>query len=352
MSVEDGLERMLGVPATLQPLGELLGESLRRVASVCDEHLRSDVGPVNDLCSHVERYRGKMVRPTLAILSGLAGHPKAGRVPEAELLSDDLIRVAAVCEMVHMATLVHDDVLDGASTRRRGLTVNALHGNEPAVMLGDYLLAAAYHLCSSLADQTVSLAIAHASMVTCSGELLQLHHRGNYALDEHTYFEIIGRKTGELIAVSASLGAKASGSCKVFVRTLELFARDVGLAFQIQDDLLDLTGDKAVVGKTLGLDLAKGKLTLPLIHHLGKADPETRKRTLNLLDEAWTGEAADDHLIGQVVEALAVTESVEYSRRIAADLVERAISRLEGLPVTPALTMLRHVAGGVVSRLY
>src|SRR5690606_33082713 len=138
--------------------------------------------------------------PMLVLVSGMATERSSG-------LCDAHRVVATVVEMVHMATLVHDDILDDAQVRRRGATVNHLHGNESAVMLGDYLISHAYHLCSSLDQPAVSRIIADATNVVCEGELLQLANRNNWALDEKTYFEIIRRKTASLCGTCCRLGA-------------------------------------------------------------------------------------------------------------------------------------------------
>ncbi|CAG0982241.1 octaprenyl-diphosphate synthase [Phycisphaerales bacterium] len=345
---------LLDLPADLTAVSAEVVRALDEVARVFDRHLMSDLPPVSRLCRHVERYRGKMVRPTLTILAGLAAHPYAGARAESDLLTTDHFKVAAVCEMVHMATLVHDDVLDEADTRRRGATVNALHGNEAAVMLGDYLIASAYHLCSTLPDNRASLAVGRASVLMCSGELLQLHHREDWSLDEPTYFEVVDRKTGELIAASAALGAVCSGASESVCRAVEGYARDVGVAFQVQDDLLDLLGEERVVGKTVGRDLQKGKLTLPLIHHLAAADPETRGWTLRTLESARRREHEHEPVgVGaMVLRAVQRTGSIEYSRKAAANLVDRAKQRLAVLPATPARTMLERLADAVVTRAY
>lgn len=345
---------LLDLPSDLGAVSMTLAQALDEVARVFDQQLRSDLPPVSRLCRHVERYRGKMVRPTLTLLAGLAAHPAAGQRPERDLITPDHFKIAAVCEMVHMATLVHDDVLDEAETRRRGATVNTLHGNEAAVMLGDYLIASAYHLCSTLPDSRAALAVGRASVRMCSGELLQLHHREDWSLDEPTYFEIIDRKTGELIATSAALGAACSGAPEPVCRAVECYARDVGVAFQVQDDLLDLLGEERVVGKTVGRDLQKGKLTLPLIHHLSVADPEARGWTLRTLESARRREH-DHEPVGvgsMILRAVQRTGSIDYSRQAAASLIERAKQHLAPLPASPARAMLERLADAVVTRAY
>jgi octaprenyl-diphosphate synthase len=262
-----------------------LQQGLDRVDQRFERQLASDLPALQRLVRHVEHYRGKMLRPTLVLTCGLASGTGAGG------LSDAHITCAAVCEMIHMATLVHDDVLDEAEVRRRGATVNRLHGNETAVILGDYLIAAAYHLCSQLQDQSIALAVGEVAMTLCSGELLQLSHREDLSLDEATYFEIIARKTGSLIALSCRLGGVCSGAPESACAALGRFGEAIGAAFQIQDDLLDLTARASALGKPVHQDMAKGKLTLPLVHHLGAAGPVDRGRSLVLLERAVKGDA-------------------------------------------------------------
>ena len=326
--------------ATAEGVRSVLDESLIRVRARFDAQLRCDLPPVQRLVSHVEHYRGKMLRPTLCLAAGLAcgaGGPPA--------LGEHHITVAAVCEMVHMATLVHDDVLDDADTRRRGATVNRLHGNEAAVILGDYLIASAYHLCSRLDSQAAALLIGHVSMSMAAGELLQLWHRGDHSLDEPTYFEIVERKTASLVGAACRLGAWCSGADDATCRRLERFGSRVGIAFQIQDDVLDIAGREAVVGKSLGKDLEKGKLTLPLIHHLAGVTPRQRGRTLLLLEESTDGGGQRD-----VREALESSGSLEYARGVARSLVEQGKRELAGLPETPARDFLRALADAAIDR--
>lgn len=340
------MKGVLDLPPELEPAAAIVALALDRVQRRFDQALASDMPPVNDLCAHVERYRGKMLRPILAIMSGVASAPDAARAfadgDPASLVSDDLITVAAVCEMVHMATLVHDDVLDEADTRRRGSTINALHGNEPAVMLGDYLIASAYHLCSTLDSQLAALAVGRASRDTCAGELLQLAHREDFALDEPTYFAIVAGKTGALTEVACELGALCAGAPAPARDALAHYGRSLGVAFQIQDDLLDLRATQAQTGKSTGKDLEKGKLTLPLIHHLRTADAAHRQRSLALV-------RAHDPEVSRALES---TGSVEYAQQTARRLIDDAKESLGELPETPARGVLDQLAEAVINRSY
>ncbi|MGD9791406.1 MAG: polyprenyl synthetase family protein [Phycisphaerales bacterium] len=330
-------------------VAKVVSREIERVIQRFDGALESDLPAVERLVRHVEGYRGKMLRPTLAILSSLATrdntqHDDAG-TPE------DVITVAAVVEMVHMATLVHDDVLDEADTRRRAATVNALEGNETAVILGDLLIASAYALCSTLPTPDAARVVAKASVVTCTGELLQLSRRNDLSLDEATYIEIIDRKTAALIAAACRLGVIASGPMNAarlaHADRLERFGRLVGRAFQIQDDVLDLVGDERVVGKSLGVDAAKGKATLPLIAALNDADAWTRGEILELLDRAAHAQGRGG---SGVSERLIEAGGVAFAQSRAKAYIDEAKAELTPLPASGARHVLEMLADAVVTR--
>ena len=333
-----------GSSAVALAVGQACADVERRVAAT----LASDLPPVNALCKHLEQYHGKMVRPVLVVLSGLA--TKGETAGTAVTVPDPSIALAAVCEMVHLATLVHDDVLDEADIRRKTQTVNRLAGNEAAVILGDYVLSAAYALCAGLGDAQIAETIGRTGMTLCAGELVQLHHRRNLSLDDRTYFELVKRKTASLISVSASLGCRIAGGTQQQQDRFGAFAEKLGVAFQIQDDLLDIAGDQRVVGKSLGKDMEKGKLTLPVIHHLATASPAARGITLALL-----GKPEHESLPGEraaLVQALESTGSIDHARRTAERLVEEAKRDLDTLAESAAKRMLLSMADAVVSRAF
>src|SRR5678810_1102649 len=213
---------------TLALVNETIKKELAAVEQLFIDELATDLTCVNTLIKHVSRFRGKMLRPTLVLLAGKA----CGQLTDAHSV------LATVVEMVHMATLVHDDVLDEAELRRKGAPINHLRGNEAAVLLGDYLISHSYHLCSSLQSQLASRAIAHTTNQVCEGELLQIENRNNFDLDEETYLKIITLKTAILCATCCSLGARFAGASDDIVNRMELFGLSLGQAFQIQDDIL------------------------------------------------------------------------------------------------------------------
>ena len=321
-----------------------LAPALARVGARFDEQLISRIEPVNSLCQYIERYRGKMLRPTLVFLAGMTAHPHDDGEPR-----DELITIAAVLEMIHMATLVHDDVLDDAAVRRGSRTVNAMSGNETAVILGDYLLSRSYHLCSQLDTQSTALRVGEITAVVCEGEMLQLAHRGRHDLTEETYMKIIERKTAALIAGAMELGASHAGASDEAVRAMREIGLKLGTAFQIQDDLLDITGNELAVGKTLGRDMDKGKLTLPIIHHLSQLDADQRDAAIEFFSSADTN---DPSVRGAIVDAMHETGSIVYAREKAVHFVSGAKAALASFPPSPSRDALFAAADSVINREY
>lgn len=322
------------IPATL-PLDTIYGsiaEQLAAVRKLFDEELQCDLPFVDELCAHISRYRGKMLRPALTLLSAQAC---GGTRPEH-------ITIAAVLEMVHMATLVHDDVLDEAVVRRQLPTLHCLTNNETAVLLGDYLISHAYRLCSSLDSQYVSRTVASCTNTVCEGELLQVHNRNNWDLTQDEYLTIISRKTAALTSVACMLGAKYAGADAAAINALESFGMDAGVAFQIVDDVLDLIGSERETGKTLGRDLDKAKPTLPVIHFRSTADGPARARFMR-------ASAAETFDRAAVVREM-LNGSVEYALALARQRVQSALRSLQGLPHCSARHSLEALAEFIIQR--
>jgi octaprenyl-diphosphate synthase len=319
---------------SLPALTDCIAAELSAVEKLFHLELETDLACVNTLIRHVSRFRGKMLRPTLVLLSGKA----CGKLVEAHTV------IATVVEMVHMATLVHDDVLDEAELRRKGATINHLRGNEAAVLLGDYLISHSYHLCSSLKSQLASRLIARTTNHVCEGELLQIDNRNNLELDEQTYLKIITRKTAVLCGACCFLGASLADAPEAWVQGLETYGVCLGMAFQIQDDILDLIGDVGQVGKTLGIDAEKGKLTLPVIHFLRSAPPEHRVLLRSLL----SGPVPDR--VEKIRNLIIPSASIEYARNEARQLVNRARAAIDPLPDGEAKMVLNAMADFVISR--
>jgi octaprenyl-diphosphate synthase len=199
---------------------------------------------------------GKRIRPALAFLSGWRG---------SGLIQPELIRVAAVVELVHLATLVHDDIMDEADLRRSRRTASREYGATAAVLLGDALFAHALHLATQFPTTEICAAVSESTRRVCAGEIVQTLRRRSTNITRADYQRIVELKTAELFRVSCNLGAHLAGFPAAFVSDVSRFGRHLGIGYQMYDDLLDFFGEEKRIGKTLGTDLASGKLTLPLL---------------------------------------------------------------------------------------
>ena len=228
--------------------------------------------------------RGKRLRPLVALLAGGA----SGGITSGHL---DL---AVIVELIHIATLVHDDIMDEAERRRAQPTVNARWGNSLSVLLGDCLFAQALNLSTNFEKADISRVIARAAREVCSGEIMQTQRRFDLHLAIDDYLRIVAMKTGSLFAAAAELGGVLNGADLEVISALKRFGSKIGAAYQIYDDCLDIAGNESEIGKTLGTDLRKGKMTLPVLMLLRAAPPEDRERYCELIvaEEATTIAAA------------------------------------------------------------
>ncbi len=250
---------------------------------------------------------GKHLRPTLVALAANS----LGKV------NDSHVTVAAIIEMVHLATLVHDDVMDEAEMRRGKLTLAANWGNEIAVLFGDCLFAQALKLAAGFPTPEICRAVASATNTVCSGEILQTRHRKNFELSQKDYFRVLQMKTGELFALSCDMAAFLGNATPSQRTALREFGMAFGTAYQIYDDCVDLFGTEKQAGKSLGTDLAKGKLTYPVLLAWERATPEDRAALEALVQDWQPGSFATVHEYLARYETLGTT----------LDLIERHLGQ-------------------------
>ncbi len=257
-------------------LGELFVR-LQPHLQALDDFLRAQLGgfepEIRDLVGYCLDASGKRLRPALVFTSGWRG---PGEVPPA------LVRAAAVVELVHLATLVHDDIMDRAELRRNRPTAARRFGSDAAVLVGDALLAHAVHLAAQFPSTEVCLLISAATRRVCAGEIAQTLRRSDTSVTLADYRRVIELKTAELFRVSCLLGSRLAGRDDGYVQAAAEFGRRLGIAYQIYDDLADFFGQENRIGKTLGTDLAGGKITLPVLVLLERLPPGERAE---LLDE-------------------------------------------------------------------
>ncbi len=319
----------------LERLAEPVKQDLERTETFMSELLSSTHPFLSSLAGHLEQFRGKRLRPVLVHLSARAF---GGEAPLAA-------EVAAVIELIHLATLCHDDVLDEAETRRSVPTVNARWGNRAAILTGDLLFSRALERLGRFDDPRPYRILSHTARLVCEGELLQIGARFNAGLTEEDYFDLITKKTAVLFGAATQLGAVLAGASEDDGQRMEAFGRGLGVAFQIVDDCMDLTGVEKAAGKSLGSDLRNGELTLPVIHLLSTAGPGLREE---LLREFRPGGPAIDRKALQA--HLLRCGSVEYALQIARRDLQRACESLGSLPPSAAKSAILSFRDYVLER--
>ncbi len=296
------------------------------------EAMRSRVGLLDLVTQYVLRRKGKEIRPTLVLLAARL----CGGVTERSY------RAAALVELLHTATLVHDDVVDEAERRRGLFSINALWKNKVAVLFGDFLLSRGLLLALDNGDYATLQLVSDAVRRMSEGELLQIEKARRLDIDEATYFRIIGDKTGSLIAACVACGAASAGADEATIQRARAVGEKLGLAFQIRDDLFDY--EAVDVGKPLGLDLQERKLTLPLIAALDRADAAERRHVMRLIRKRRPGDAPEVHRFVRRLGGL------DYARASMEALVAEAQAELLTFPASSARDALVGLAAYVVAR--
>jgi octaprenyl-diphosphate synthase len=321
---------------TLDFLNPVIGDDMAAVDRVLRKSLDSDVVLIRQVADYIIAGGGKRLRPALLLLAANACGYR-GR---------DHHTLAAAVEMIHTATLLHDDVVDESQLRRGHATANARFGNPASVLVGDFLYSRTFQLMVGVNRMRVLSIIADATNLIAEGEVMQLMHTGDAALDEAAYFAVIERKTAKLFEAAGRLGAvlgDASAECE---EALARYGMHLGTAFQIMDDVLDYSGDAAHIGKNLGDDLAEGKMTLPLIRALVTGPPGEAA----LIRHAVSGGGLTD--FAPVVAALHRTGALTYARERAKSESAAAAACLGALPASPAAECLLQLSAFAAQRSY
>jgi len=355
-----------GIPCSGIPSFRLIEVRLNRVRELINKQLTvpAKTDDINRLIEYTNARSGKMLRPALVLLSYDAVCNTSGEKNTPE----EAIRVAAVVEIIHNATLLHDDVIDEGQIRRGQPTINKLWGNESAVILGDFLLSRVFKMCSDLEPKVINM-IATAAARTCEGELRQVIQRHNWQLSESEYIDIITEKSAAFFSSCCGVGALLAQASDSQVQSLECFGLNAGIAFQITDDLLDLTGDESQTGKTAGSDVNKNKLTLAIIDLLRVVDDKERKlvvrastelsrmslsnpkvyEALNQTDETC-GELVESKGKAELLKMLRHHRSLEYAHSQAQQFLDKALSALTGLKESCAKEALIETAKFMANR--
>jgi len=315
----------------------VIANELMQVELEFERQARSNVQVIDYLGEYLRASGGKRVRPALTILSNYAVGGDGSRY--------NSIRMATVMEFLHTATLVHDDIIDKADTRRKRPTVNALYGNETAVLMGDWLYMSAFE--TSLAERSLPVLdiLTSVTRKMTEGEILQLTLLGEADVSEAQYFDVLKRKTAYLFSASCEIGSILGGASEKQQTALRDYGLYLGTAFQLIDDLLDFTSSEEVLGKAAGADLLGGKVTLPLIY-LRDTEPNARAMVETVLREGKYSSVKPQDLLDAIVRSGAL----EQARARANEYAESACTALDVLPDSDYSDSLRALPTYILNR--
>lgn len=320
--------------SALQRIQEPVRERLDAVSEEMWSAVASEVPLVMQMSAHLMAMRGKMFRPTLVLLaSSVDDSPGA-----------DAVTLAAAVELIHLATLVHDDAIDHSILRRGMPTLNSLFSHQISVIMGDFLYSIALTRLVGVGNLGALRALTRASTQMTIGELRQLAVADSLNFSEDDYYALIRAKTASLISAACEIGALCGAS--QHRETLASYGEQLGMAFQITDDLIDYTEAESTAGKPTGLDLKEHKVTLPLIAALRMMPKGARAR----VDELFAADEPSDELIAEVIEIVAENGGLEYAREAGARFAAEAAKTLEALPDTVARTALTDSISYVMER--
>ncbi len=317
-------------------LHELVREDLQRVDREISLRSVASVDAITTVGRYLHQSGGKRLRPTLLLLSSkLVGNSGPGA-----------IRMAAVVEMIHTATLVHDDVIDVAQTRRGRPSTNVLWGNHTSVLAGDWLYMQAFQVALEESDFRILALLIGLTQTMVEGELLQLQRIGFMTLSEADYLDLADRKTANLFSACARLGALMAGASEEIESRLGEYAWNLGMAFQLVDDVLDFTADEDVLGKPVGSDLREGKVTLPVLYALEKADAGERQQVETVLRDGNYGRVS----LASILALIRKHQGIERAMFRAEAFTNKARGIIEGFPDSPYQRALYYLTDLVTDR--
>jgi octaprenyl-diphosphate synthase len=306
--------------------GSVIADELADVKTFLFARLNCPEGKLAPFIDYLKERQGKMLRASSLLLSGkLAGE-----------LNPMHIKLAAIVEMIHAATLLHDDVIDDGSKRRFDATANNLWGANFAVLLGDYLLSKAFEIIATVQKSDISLLFTQMAQTICRGEMLQNAFGGDFSITIEQYIDIISKKTAVFFADCCRLGAMASGADKNICERLYEFGMNFGICFQITDDLVDICGTEEKTGKTVGRDFRSKILTMPTIYALSKLSPADKNELISLLD-------SDSPDASHILSILASVKSIEFTKSQLELYRRKALAQIENFSDSPAARELKNL---------
>jgi octaprenyl-diphosphate synthase len=298
------------------------------------DSMKTRVLLLDKIMDYIVKRKGKQMRPLFVFLSaGTCGK-----------ITDSTFRGASLIELLHTASLVHDDVVDDSNYRRGFFSVNALWKNKIAVLVGDFLLSRGLILSVEHKDYSLLEIVTHAVRQMSEGELQQMEKARHLDISEEVYYEVIRQKTASLIASCCAVGASSSGANGTTVETMQKFGEKVGMAFQIKDDLFDYGEDE--IGKPVGIDIKEKKMTLPLIYSLSKASWLEKRKIIGIVKN----ESENSKKVREVISFVKNSGGIEYARQAMEQYYKQALDLLEPLPASEYKTSLNQLVKFTIER--
>ncbi len=319
----------------LSVISKPIKEELDHFNSLFKDSLRSKVGIVDLIAKYIVKQKGKKIRPLLVLLSSKV----SGGVTERSY------RGAILVELLHTATLVHDDVVDSAEKRRGLPSINAIWKNKVAVLMGDYLLSRGLLIAVENNDFDFLKVITNTVKRMSEGELLQINKTRKLNIDEETYFRIISDKTASLLSTCCEIGAASATNDESKIELMSRFGENLGIAFQIRDDILDFIGTSKIIGKPLGGDIKEKKITLPLIYALSQADKNTAASIIKLIKNG-----KDKNNVQKVIDFVKESKGIEYAYSVARKYTQEAKKCLDDFPASESKLALESLVDFVIDR--
>ena len=331
------IEKIREQKASLEEIRSIVSEEWSLLDQEIEKQLSSDIELINNISQYIVNSGGKRIRPLIVLLSARAcGASDLERI----------VKAAAMIEFIHTATLLHDDVVDNSDSRRGIKTAHQSFGNESTILVGDFLYSRAFQIMVQINHMGIMEVMSDATNTIAEGEVLQLINSGNPKINKEQYLEVIYRKTGKLFEAAMVVGGLLSNQSQTVLTTLQLFGKELGMAYQIVDDVLDYSSSFEIMGKDVGDDLAEGKVTLPMIYTLERAMPDMQE----MIGQAILKK--DSQNADKIIGCIQSTGSIASSVNTAKEKTEFALHSIQSLDNSKYKTALTNLAEIILHRSY
>ena len=331
------IEKIREEKASLEEIRSIVSEEWSLLDQEIEKQLSSDIELINNISQYIVNSGGKRIRPLIVLLSARAC---------GALDLERIVKAAAMIEFIHTATLLHDDVVDNSDSRRGIKTAHQSFGNESTILVGDFLYSRAFQIMVQINHMGIMEVMSDATNTIAEGEVLQLINSGNPKINKEQYLEVIYRKTGKLFEAAMVVGGLLSNQSQTVLNTMQLFGKELGMAYQIVDDVLDYSSSFEIMGKDVGDDLAEGKVTLPMIYTLERAMPDMQEMIAQAILNKDSKNA--DKIIGSIQSTGSIASSVNDAK----EKTEFALHSIQSLDNSKYKTALTNLAEIILHRSY